>query len=90
VTALTLVTPDGAQSHRVSDSTVVFARLTTAQIDAYVATGEWTGKAGGYAVQGRAAAFVRALHGSYSGVVGLPLFETAQLLAGRCYIGAPC
>jgi septum formation protein len=90
VTALTLVTPDGAQSHRVSDSTVVFARLTAAQIDAYVATGEWTGKAGGYAVQGRAAAFVRALHGSYSGVVGLPLFETAQLLAGRCYIAAPC
>ncbi len=90
ITAVTLVAPDGAQGHRVSDSTVVFARLTAAQIEAYLATGEWAGKAGGYAVQGRAASFVRALHGSYSGVVGLPLFETAQLLAGRGYIAAPC
>ena len=51
----------------------------------YVACGEGLGKAGGYAIQGRAAAFVRALSGSYSGVVGLPLFETAQLLRGRGY-----
>jgi septum formation protein len=82
-TAVVLVTPDGARSQRISDSTVAFARLTDAQIDAYVRSGEWAGKAGGYAIQGRAAAFVRALQGSYSGVVGLPLFETAQLLRGR-------
>ncbi len=87
-TAVTLIAPDGGASHRLSDSQVVFARLTPGQIDAYVATGEWAGKAGGYAIQGRAAAFVRALHGSYSGVVGLPLFETAQLLTGRGYFSA--
>jgi septum formation protein len=90
ITAVALVAPDGRLSHRVSDSTVVFARLTAPQIAAYVATGEWAGKAGAYAVQGRAASFVRALHGSYSGVVGLPLFETAQLLAGRGYVATPC
>ncbi len=85
LTAVTLVAPDGAQSHRLSDSQVIFTRLTPRQIDAYLETGEWAGKAGGYAIQGHAAAFVRALHGSYSGVVGLPLFETAQLLSGRGY-----
>jgi septum formation protein len=83
LTAVTLVAPDGAQSHRVSDSNVIFNRLTARDIDAYLATGEWEGKAGGYAVQGHAAAFVRGLSGSYSGVVGLPLFETCQLLKGR-------
>jgi len=84
-TAITLVTPDGARSARVSVSTVSFARLTATQTDAYVMSNEGLGKAGGYAIQGRAAAFVRALSGSYSGVVGLPLFETAQLLRGRGY-----
>ena len=85
LTAITLVTPDGERSARVSVSTVSFARLTAAQTDAYVMSNEGLGKAGGYAVQGRAAAFVRALSGSYSGVVGLPLFETTQLLRGRGY-----
>ena len=61
---------------------MAFARLTAPQIDAYLAGGEWQGKAGGYAIQGHAAAFVRFLSGSYSNVVGLPLFETAQLLRG--------
>jgi len=88
LTAVTLVAPDGSESHRLSDSQVVFVRLTARQIDAYLETGEWAGKAGGYAIQGRAAAFVRALHGSYSGVVGLPLFETAQLLKGRGFVAA--
>jgi septum formation protein len=60
-------------------------RLTEAQIDAYLQGTEWHGKAGGYAIQGAAAGFIRALSGSYSGVVGLPLFETAQLLRGRGY-----
>jgi septum formation protein len=64
----------------VSESTVRFRPLTEEDIRAYVASGEPMDKAGGYAIQGRAAAFVSELHGSYSGVMGLPLFETAQLL----------
>jgi len=63
-----------------SVSRVRFARLTPARIDAYVASGESAGKAGGYAIQGRAAAFVRHIEGSYSGIMGLPLYETATLL----------
>ncbi len=82
-TAVVLVGPDGKRSERLSESTVTFVRLTEAQREAYLHNGEWQGKAGGYAIQGFAAAFVRALSGSYSGVVGLPLFETAQLLRGR-------
>ena len=89
LTAVVLRAPNvingGGTSVRLVDSAVIFARLTPSQIDAYVACGEGLGKAGGYAIQGRAAAFVRALSGSYSGVVGLPLFETAQLLRGRGY-----
>jgi septum formation protein len=82
-TAVTLIAPDGAESNRLSESVVTFARLSGAQRAAYLASGEWRGKAGGYAIQGLAASFIRALSGSYSGVVGLPLFETAQLLRGR-------
>jgi len=82
LTCVVLIAPDGRRAERLSDSTVAFARLTERQIDAYLASGEWQGKAGGYAIQGRAAAHVRWLAGSYSGVVGLPLFETAQLLRG--------
>ena len=67
---------------RVVTSVVAFKQLSAAEMAAYLASGEWQGKAGGYAIQGRAAAFVRFLSGSYSNVVGLPLFETAQLLAG--------
>jgi septum formation protein len=82
LTAVVLVTPDGRCGTRVCDSVVAFSRLTARDIDAYVASGEWAGKAGGYAIQGRAASFVRFLSGSHSNVVGLPLFETAQLLRG--------
>lgn len=85
LTGVVVRTPDGKTSERVVDTAVIFARLTQAQIDAYVACGEGLGKAGGYAIQGHAAGFVRLLAGSYSGVVGLPLFETAQLLRGRFY-----
>ncbi len=85
ITAVTLVTPTGQISERVVDSAVIFARLSPQKIDAYTAGGEGIGKAGGYAIQGRAAAFVQLLTGSYSGVVGLPLFEVAQLLRGRGY-----
>jgi len=85
-TAIVLIAPEGALSCRTCDSSVTFARLTEAQQRAYLATGEWQGKAGGYAIQGAAAAFIRALSGSYSGVVGLPLFETASLLRGRGFL----
>ena len=86
LTAVVLVAPEGARSERLCDSSVIFNRLTEAQITAYLAGGEWEGKAGGYAIQGTAAGFVRFLSGSHSGVVGLPLFETAQLLRGRGYL----
>jgi septum formation protein len=85
ITAVTLVTPDGQTSERVVDSAVIFARLSPQQVDGYAACGEGVGKAGGYAIQGRAAGFVQLLTGSYSGVVGLPLFEVSQLLRGRGY-----
>jgi septum formation protein len=63
-----------------SVSRVTFSKLTPEQIAAYVATGEPLGKAGAYGIQGRAAAFIPQLSGSYSGIMGLPLYETAQLL----------
>jgi len=82
LTAVVLVGPDGKRTERCVDSVVAFSRLTEDQISAYLAGGEWHGKAGGYAIQGTASCFVRFLSGSYSNVVGLPLFETAQLLRG--------
>ena len=85
LTALVLVGPDGGRSARICITAVAFARLTESQLDAYAACGEGVGKAGGYAIQGRAAGFTRLLTGSYSSVVGLPLFETAQVLRGRGY-----
>ncbi len=65
---------------RLVETAVRFKRLEAAEIDAYIASDEWRGKAGGYAIQGRAAAFVSFVSGSYSNVVGLPLFETVSLL----------
>ena len=82
ITAIVLRGPDGRIRSRTCESVVAFARLEAGQVAAYVASGEWAGKAGGYAIQGRAACFVRFLSGSHSNVVGLPLFETAQLLRG--------
>ena len=82
---LTAVALDGARvggGTALSVSRVRFGALATAQIAAYVASGEPLGKAGAYAVQGRAAAFIEHLSGSYSGIMGLPMFETAQLLRG--------
>jgi septum formation protein len=77
-----VIAPDGRRAERLVTTIVAFKRLTPAEIDGYLATGEWQGKAGGYAIQGRAGAFVRFLSGSYSAVVGLPLAETAALLGG--------
>ncbi len=83
LTAVTVV--DGARClQRLSASRVRFARLKPAQIDRYVASGESLGKAGGYAIQGLAACFVRRIEGSYSGIMGLPVFETAALLRRVC------
>ncbi|MGZ5194283.1 MAG: Maf family protein, partial [Ramlibacter sp.] len=69
-----------------SDSRVTFAAMTTAQIRRYVETGEPMGKAGAYAVQGRAAAHISHISGSYSGIMGLPMHETAQLLRGFGFV----
>jgi septum formation protein len=77
-----LIDPHGRATTRVVVTVVAFKRLADREIDAYLASDEWRDKAGAYAVQGRAAVFVRWLSGSYSNVVGLPLFETAALLAG--------
>ena len=78
-----LVGPDGKMALRRVQSAVALKRLSDAEIGWYLDSGEWHGKAGGYAIQGLAARFVREIVGSYSNIVGLPLFETAQLLSGR-------
>ena len=78
-TGVTLVAA-GKAHHRLSTTAVTFKRFDGGEIDAYLATGEWRGKAGGYAIQSRAEAYVRAISGSWSGIVGLPLFETRALL----------
>jgi septum formation protein len=82
---IAVVSPEGGLVTRRVDSQVAFKRLSEAEIGAYLSSGEWQGKAGGYAIQGRAAALIRWISGSYSNVVGLPLFETVQLLGGHGY-----
>lgn len=79
-TAVALIGPDGKLRERLSETRVTFKRLSDTELNVYLAGGEWQGKAGGYAIQGQAATFIRALNGSYSGVVGLPLFEVNALL----------
>lgn len=83
--AVVLVGPDGKRARRLVTTAVRFKRLDGHEIEAYLESGEWQDKAGGYAIQGRAAAFVPAINGSYSNVVGLPLAETAALLHGLGY-----
>ncbi len=80
LTAVTVVDGEGRTRHRLSTTTVALKLLGAAEIAAYLGTGEWRGKAGGYAIQGHAEAYVRFLSGSFSGVVGLPLHETRTLL----------
>ena len=86
LTAVALRAPDGRAASRLVESRLHVRRLTSADITAYLATGEGIGKAGGYAIQGRAGAFVMSLQGSYSAVVGLPLYETLNLLSGLGYV----
>ena len=78
--AVTLVDADGKARQRLSTSIVIFKPLSDAELRAYLNSGEWRGKAGGYAIQGRAEALIRRIAGSHSGVVGLPLYETRALL----------
>jgi septum formation protein len=85
---IALVTPGCAIATREVQTIVTFKRLEAAEIDGYIESGEWRGKAGSYAIQGLAARFVRQLGGSYSNVVGLPLFETVSLLTGQGYAPA--
>lgn len=82
-TAICLVTPKRAFRQRLVETRVRFKRLSEDDIRAYVGSGEWRGKAGGYAVQGIAGSFVVKLVGSYSNVVGLPIYETVTLLGGE-------
>jgi septum formation protein len=81
-TAVAARAPDGRVAARLAESRLQLKRLTPGEIEAYIASGEWRGKAGGYAVQGRAQGFVIEMQGSYSAVVGLPLYETLCLLEG--------
>ena len=81
-TGVAVRAPGGLTRTRLAETRVSFKRLSAAEIDAYIASGEWHGKASGYAVQGHAARFISNMIGSYSAVVGLPLYETANLLEG--------
>jgi septum formation protein len=85
LTGVAIRAGNGKILERISDSTVIFRQLTAADIEAYVKSGEGIGKAGGYAIQGRAAALIRFITGSYSNIVGLPLFDVAQMLRSGGY-----
>lgn len=85
-TGICLMTPAGTSRVKVIETKVRFKRLTVQEIRFYLDSGEWRGKAGGYAIQGFAGTFVQKIAGSYSAVVGLPLYETAQLLQGEGYL----
>jgi septum formation protein len=86
LTAVAVQGPDERQVSRLVETRLHFKRLTPKEIDAYLAGGEGVGKAGGYAIQGLAGAFVISLEGSYTGVVGLPLYETLNLLTGLGFV----
>lgn len=81
-TGVSVRAPDGRIAERTVVSRVTVKRLSDAEIEAYIATGDWQGKAGGYAIQGPAGAFIPSIQGSYSAIVGLPLYETRALLTG--------
>ena len=86
LTAVAVVAPDGRAVKRLVETRLHFKRLTPAEIDAYLQDGEGVGKAGGYAIQGKAGAFVMSIQGSYPAVVGLPLYETMNLLTGLGFV----
>ena len=80
LSAIALKSPDGTLRERLSETIVRFKRLSEDEVNSYLASGEWEGKAGGYAIQGAAEGLIAWIQGSHSGVVGLPLFETRALL----------
>ena len=82
-TAICLITPNGRVRQKLVETRLRFKRLSAGEIEAYLGSGEWRGKAGGYAIQGLAGGFAQKLVGSYSAVVGLPLYETLSLLVGE-------
>lgn len=84
-TGVVVVTPSGLVRQTVVETKVRFKRLSDREVDAYLDSGEWRGKAGAYAIQGIASAFVQKLAGSYTAVVGLPLYETLRILEGEGY-----
>jgi septum formation protein len=81
-TGVAVIAPSGRRAVRLAEARVRFKRLTRSEIEAYLSSGEWEGKAGAYAIQGRAGGFVMDVHGSYSAIIGLPLYETRMLLEG--------
>ena len=85
MTSVCIISPDGQIGQRLNDTRVIMKRLSDDEIKAYLACGEGIGKAGGYAIQGRAGAFIKQISGSYTGVMGLPVYETANLLTGLGY-----
>lgn len=85
MTGVALVTPQGKMLTRIVESRVAFKRLSQDETEFYIRSGEWQGKAGGYAIQGLASLFIHQIVGSYSNIVGLPLYETAALLQGAHY-----
>jgi septum formation protein len=85
LTGICAIGPDGRRAQRLVESRVHVKRLTGEEVEGYLQAGEGVGKAGGYGIQGRAGAFVTELQGSYSGVVGLPLYEASSLLGGLGY-----
>ena len=84
-TSVSLITPSGQERRRLVEARLRFKRLSALEVQSYLAAGEWRGKAGGYAIQGLAGVFVVKLIGSYTAVVGLPLYETISLLSGEGY-----
>ena len=80
LSAIAVRAPDGTMRERLSETIVIFKRLSAQEIDGYIVSGEWDGKAGGYAIQGIAEGLITRIQGSHSGVVGLPLYETRVLL----------
>jgi len=85
LTGVAVFAPDGRKASRLVSSRVAFKRLSHEETEGYIMSGEWKGKAGGYAIQGRAGALISEISGSYSSIVGLPLYETASLLEGLGY-----
>lgn len=85
LTAIALITPNGKILTRCVESRVAFKKLSKDEVNSYIRSGEWQGKAGGYAIQGLASIFIHKIVGSYSNIVGLPLYETAALLQGAHY-----